>query len=202
MKLYYAPGTCALAPHIAACELDLPLDLEKVDMATKLMASGGDFRAVQPLGYVPALALDSGLVLTEAAALLQYLADQRPEGGLLPNVGSEERYVALQWLNFIATEIHKGFTPLFNRQTVPEAREHAHKTLLSRLALVNQHLAGKDFVLGGRFSAVDCYLFTVLRWAAFVQVDLAAFAELDRYVAALRARPSVVAAMAAEGVKR
>lgn len=202
MKLFYSPGACSLAPHVAAQELGLPLLLERVDMATKQLASGGDFRAIQPLGYVPALQLDSGLVLTEVVAIVQYLADQRPDAGLMPAFGSEARYQALQWLNFIATEVHKGFTPLFSRQTVPEAREQAHKTLLTRLARINEHLIGKDFVLGDRLTVVDLYLFTVLRWTAFVQVDLSAFAQLDRYVASLRTRPSVVAAMAAEGIKR
>lgn len=202
MKLFYSPGACSFAPHLTAHELGLPVELDRVDMATKQLASGGDYRAIQPLGYVPALQLDSGLVLTEVVAILQYLADQRPEAGLMPVFGSEERYVALQWLNFIATEVHKGFSPLFSRQIQPEAREQAHKTLLTRLARLNEHLTGKDFVLGNRLTVVDVYLFTVLRWSTFVQVDLSAFAELDRYVAALRTRPSVVAAMAAEGIKR
>lgn len=202
MQLFYSPGACSFAPHVAAQELGLPIAIERVDMATKQLASGGDYRAIQPLGYVPALKLDNGLILTEVVAILQYLADQRPESGLMPAHGAEARYVALQWLNFIATEVHKGFTPLFSRQTVPEAREQAHKTLLTRLARLNDHLQGKEFMLQDRLTVVDLYLFTVLRWTAFVQVDLSAFAELDRYVAALRTRPSVVAAMAAEGIKR
>jgi glutathione S-transferase len=202
MKLYYAPGTCALAPHIVAQEANLPLDLAKVDMATKLLPDGSDFRAVHPLGYVPALQADGGLVLTEVAAIVQYLGDLAPQSGLVPAAGTNERYILQQWLNFVATEVHKGFTPLFNKATVPETREAVTATLSGRLRYLDGLLTGKDFLLFDRFTAADAYLFTVLRWTAFVGIDLGQWPALDRYVSQLRLRPSIVAAMQAQQIKR
>lgn len=201
-KLYYAPGTCALNPHIVLAELGLPVELVKVDLRTKKCADGSDFKAVNPLGYVPALVTPDGLTLTEGPAITQYLADLRPDALLAPANGSADRYVLQQWLNFISTEIHKGFSPLFTASLPAESHTQARATLGLRLDMLSERLRGKDFLLFDRFTIADSYLFTVLRWTVFTGIDVAQWPELDRYVAQLRTRPSVVQAMAEEGIKR
>lgn len=202
IKLYFAPGTCALNPHIVIAELGLQAEFVKTDIRTKKLADGSDFRAINPLGYVPVLQVASGLVLTEGPAITQYLADLKPESGLAPANGTDERYALQQWLNFISTEVHKGFSPLFNPALADDAKAVAREILAARLTFLEERLAGKDFLLFDRFTIADSYLFTVLRWTAFTGIDITQWPNLDRYVAQLRARPSVIAAMAEEGIRR
>ena len=202
LKLYFSPGTCALNPHIVLAELGLDADLVKTDIRTKKTADGGDFRLVNPLGYVPVLVTPEGLTLTEGPAITQYLADLRPEAGLAPLNGTPDRYVLQQWLNFISTEIHKGFTPLFTAALPAESHDFARKTLAARFDVLSDRLKGKEYLLFDRFTIADSYLFTVLRWTVFTGIDVTQWPELDRYVAHLRQRPSIVQAMAEEGIKR
>ncbi len=200
MKLYYFPGACSIASHIVAREAGIPLDLEKVDLGSRRTATGEDFNAVNPKGYVPALRLDDGSVLTEVSAVIQYLADQRPGSGLLPAAGTMERYRALEWIGYIATEIHKGFGPLWNAKLPPEARAAAVAALSHRLDLVEQALARQPFLLGQAFTAVDAYLFAVASWAPWVKLDLAPWPRLRDFLARVGARPKVQEALEAEGL--
>lgn len=203
MKLYFSPGACSLAPHVALREAQIPFEPVRVDLRTKqLKADGGDFFAVNEKGFVPVLELDSGERLTEVAAILQYLGDQRPEAGLVPAAGTMERYRAMEWLNFIATELHKSFSPLFNPRAPEEWKVVVKELLANRFAHVVKRLEGREFALGDRFSVVDAYLYTVLRWSRLVGVDLAAWPVLEAYVARMMARPSVAEALKAEGVSR
>lgn len=201
-KLYFAPGTCALNPHIVIAELGLQAELIKTDLRSKKLADGSDFRAINPLGYVPVLQVEGGLTLTEGPAITQYLADLKPEAGLAPANGTDERYALQQWLNFISTEVHKGFSPLFNSALADDAKAVAREILAARLTFLDERLTGKDYLLFDRFTIADSYLFTVLRWTAFTGIDITQWPHLDRYVAQLRARPSVIKAMAEEGIRR
>ena len=200
MKLYYFPGACSNAPHIVAREAGIPLELEKVDLGSKRTATGEDFNAVNPKGYVPALRLDDGSVLTEVSALIQYLADRKPDSRLMPPAGTMERYRALEWIGYVATEIHKGFGPLWNAKLAPEARAAAVAALARRLDLVEQVLARQPFLMGQAFSAVDAYLFTVMSWAPWVKLDMAPWPRLRDFVARVGARPRVQEALVAEGI--
>ncbi|MBI5607403.1 MAG: glutathione transferase GstA [Deltaproteobacteria bacterium] len=202
MKLYYSPGACSLCPHIIASELGIELDLQKTDLATKKLADGSDFRDINPLGYVPFLVTDNGLELSEVAVIAQYLADMRPEVGLAPPAGSDERYILMRWLSIVATEFHKGISPLFNKDLPEAAREMAALQLERRLGWLDKQLAGRDYVVGASFTIADAYLFTVLRWLPLVKIDRARWKNIDRYHDALRLRPSIVAAMAREGIRR
>lgn len=202
MKLYFSPGACSLSPHIVLREAGYAFDLQKVSTKTKELEGGGDFRKVNPKGYVPALGLDDGQVLTEGAAIVQYLADGKPEAGLAPANGTFERVRLQEWLNFIASEVHKGYSPLFNPSITPEARAAVIERLSTRLAYVAERLDGKPFLMGARFTVADAYLFTVLRWSEFTHVDLSAWPVLKDYVARVAARPAVQAAMTAEGILR
>lgn len=201
MKLYYSPGACSLSPHIVLRELGTPFDLVKVDLQTKKTEDGTDFRKVNPNGYVPALALDDGSVLTEGPAIVQYLADLTPEKNLIPACGTTERYRLIQWLNYISTELHKGgFSPLFNPKT-PEDWKVAVKDLLSvRLDHVEKHLATQPYLMGKDFMVADAYLFTVLSWGKWVGVDIRNWATLSAYVNRLVLRPAIQAALNAEGL--
>jgi glutathione S-transferase len=200
MKLYYYPGACSLAAHIVLREGGFAFDLEKVDLTTGKTETGAEFRAINPKGYVPALVLDEGQLLSEAQVILQYLADQRPDSGLAPPAGSMERYRLMEWLAFIATEVHKGFGPLWNPAT-PEAMRQAALTLLAkRFDFLETALAGKDWLMGDCFTVADAYLCTVLGWTAFHKVDLAPWPVLTDYLARAGARPAVLAAMRAEGL--
>lgn len=200
MKLYYSPGACSLSPHIVAREAGLELTLEKVDLATKKTASGADFSAINPKGYVPALQLDDGRLLTEGPAIVQYLADLKPAAGLAPASGSWERYRLQEWLTYINSELHKSFSPLFNPATSAEARAERIAYLNKRLAVVESALAGKSYLLGEQFSVADAYLFTVTNWANFVKLDLSAFPNLLAFQNRVAARPGAKAAMVAEGL--
>lgn len=200
MRLYFAPGACSLAPHIAAHEAGIDLALTRVDVRSKTTADGADFRTVNPKGYVPALELDGGQVLTEVAAILQYLADRKPDSGLLPAAGSLERYRALEWLNFVATEIHKGFGPLWNPATPEAAKTIALERLSLRFAYLDAHLQDRAYLLGDAFAAPDAYAFTVLSWAGHLKIDLSAYPAIGTYLARVAARPGVRAALMAEGL--
>lgn len=200
MKLFYSPGTCALSPHIVAHELALPLELVKVDLQRKLTETGEDFTKINPTGYVPVLILDDGNQLAEGPAIVQYLADLRPERNLVPPAGSFERNRLQQWLNFISTEIHKGFSPLFNSAMPENAKEIIKDLLISRLDTVAHHLETKPYLLGDQFSVADVYLFVTLGWGNYVGIDISRWPVLERYHGKISARPAVQTAMQEEGL--
>ncbi len=199
MKLYYSPGACSLASHIILREAGYLFDLEKVDLASKKTATGHDFAALNPKGYVPLLQLDDGQVLTENIAIHEYLADHKPESGLAPIAGTLERYRLIEWLAFISTEIHKQFGPLFKPDT-PDATRQAQKDQLARrFDYVVSRLENHQY-LTGDFSVADAYLFTVLRWAVKMQFDMKRWPVLETYMTRVAARPQVRAALEAEGL--
>jgi len=199
MKLYFSPAACSFSPHIALREAGLDFELVKVDLKTrKLVADGSDFSKINPKGYVPVLELDDGSVLTEGPAIVQYIADRKPESALAPKAGTFERYRLQEWLGFINSEIHKGFGPLFNPKTPDETKATARENLSKRLAFVAEHLAKNDFLLGKQFSVADGYLFTVLNWGQWTGIDIAQWPALAAFVERVGSRPSVQAARAAE----
>jgi len=200
MKLYFSPGACSLSPHIVSRELGLDIELEKVNFSDKKTDKGQDFNAVNPKSYVPTLQLDNGEVLTEGPAIVQYLADQKPEKGLAPAAGTFERYRLQEWLNFISTELHKGFSPLFNSKMPDEGKAIARERLSTRFAYVDGRLKDQQFLLGDQFSVADAYLFTVLNWANYVKLDLSGWPSLVAYHQRVGARPAVQAALVAEGL--
>jgi len=200
MKLYFSPGACSLSPHIVLREAGFTFETEKVDLAKKTSASGGNFFAVNPKGYVPALQLDNGEILTEGPAIVQYVADQRPEKQLAPAHGSLERYRLIEMLNFISTELHKSFSPLFRSNTPEETKQAARDTLAKRIGFIEQQLQGRDYLMGNQFSVADAYLFTVLNWTGHVKIDLAPWPTVQAYMGRVAARPAVRAAMVAEGL--
>ena len=199
MKLFYAPGACSLSPHIVLRELGVPFALERVDLGTKTTGSGEDFRAINPKGYVPALQLDDGEVLTEGAAIVQFLADRHAPGRLAPASGTVERARLDGHLLFIATELHKGFGPLFNPAIAPEARAAAVATLERKFGLVERVLAeGGPFLAGPDFTVADAYLFVVQGWAPRFGIDTAPFPHLAAFARRVAERPAVQAALEAE----
>jgi glutathione S-transferase len=200
MKLYYVPGACSLAAHIVAHEAGLPVTLEKVDLATRTTETGANFLAINPKGYVPAVAMTDGAVLTEAGAIIQYLADQRPEAGLTPAKGSPEHYRLLEWITFISSEIHKGFGPLWNPATPDAVRTATQERLATRFAYLDETLAKQPFLLGEKFTIADAYLFTVVNWVNFHQIDISSFKNLRAFQDRVAARPKVKAALEAEGL--
>ncbi len=200
MKLYFSPGACSLSPHIVLREAGLDFTTEQVDLRTKQAAGGSDYRQVNPKGSVPALMLKDGAVLTEGPAIVQFLADLVPEKQLVPLAGSFERYRLIEWLNYIATEMHKGFGPLFNRGASAEARDNAITGLAVRFGHVARSLEGRDYLMGERFTVADAYLFTVLNWCGFAGVDLAPWPVLQAYQGRVAARPAVRQALRAEGL--
>ena len=202
MKLYYAPGACSLAPHIVAREAGINLDLEKVDIATKKTASGKDFLAVNPKGYVPALELDNGQVLTEGPVIQQYLADQKPASGLAPPNGTIERYRLQEMLTYINSEIHKNYGPLFNPKITPEGREQQFGYLRRRFEFLDKAVAGKQFLLGDKFTVADAYLFVMLSWAGHVGLDISGYKNLGALMQRVGGRPAVQAALKAEGLMK
>lgn len=199
MQLYYTPGTCSLSPHIVAREAGIDIDLVKVDLATKLTETGADYRRINPKGSVPALALGEGRMLTEGPALVQYLADLRPDSGLAPANGSFERYRLQEWLNWISTELHKTFSPLWRKDTPQDAQQATKDVLAQKFAYLDQHLATSPYLLAD-FSIADAYAFAVLGWAKFFAIDLARWPNVAAYVARIAARPAVRAALVAEGL--
>ncbi len=200
MKLYHAPGSCALSPHIVLEEAGLAYEVEQVNLRTKQTASGADFAALNPKGYVPALQLDDGTILTEGPAIVQYLADLVPAKQLAPANGTLPRYQLQSWLTFIGTEVHKSFSPFFNPAATPEMKEMAGANLQRRLAYVNDQLAGQPYLMGDTFTVADAYLFTVLNWAGFAKLDLSGWANITAFQARVAARPAVQAAMKAQGL--
>lgn len=200
MKLYMTPGACSLAPHIALNEGRLPFQAVRVDLATKKLEDGSDYLAINPKGQVPALALDSGDTLTEAAVVLQYIADQAPQTGLLPAPGSMARYHTLEWVNFVATELHKSFTPLF-RPVTPENYKPVTKELIAgKFALVDRRLADTPYLAGQDYSIADIYCFVMLTWAKAMGIDLGGHAKLRAYSDRLAERAAVRDTLAAEGL--
>jgi glutathione S-transferase len=200
MKLYYAPGACSLSPHIVAREAGIPLELKKVDLKAKTLAEGGDYLKVNGKGYVPALELEDGSVLTEGPAIVQYLADQRPESGLAPAAGSIERYRLQEWLNFITSELHKAFGTFFNPAVTPEWRKGVSDRLELRCSWLAKQLDGKPYVMGEKFSVADAYLFTILNWAPMLKFDLGKWPSLLEYQKRVAQRPKVQEALKAEGL--
>lgn len=200
MKLYYSPGACSLSPHIVSRELGLPLELKKVDTKAKTVEGGGDYRKVNAKGYVPALELDDGRILTEGPAIVQYLADQKPEAGLAPKAGSFERYRLQEWLNFLTSEIHKGFSPLFKPNTPEAYKAIAKENLGARFDWLDRELSGRDYLMGSAFSVADAYLFVLLNWTGFQQIDLTRWPSLVAFQARVGARPKVQEALQAEGL--
>ena len=200
MKLYYSPGACSLAPHIVAREAGLSLDLEKVDLANRTTASGRSFLEINPKGYVPALEVQNGTVMTEVSALIQYLADQDPQAGLIPAAGTPERYKVLEWIGFIATEIHKGFSPLWNPTTPDAVKQAAKERLFQRFAYVDQQLDGRSYLTGERFTVADAYLFVVVNWTNFHGLSLGDYKNLAAFMERVAARPKVQEALQAEGL--
>ncbi len=195
MKLFYAPGACSLSPHIVVREAQLPVDLIRVDLATKLMEDGTNFATVNPKGYVPALQLDDGRILHEGVAIVQYLADLAPEKRLAPPNGTFDRAKLQQWLNFVSTEIHKSFSPLFNA-AIPDVVKQIYKDKLAqRFGEIEADLGDQDYLTGAQFTVADAYLFTVLRWSRAFHIDLAQWPKLQAYFARIAARPAVKAAV-------
>lgn len=200
MKLFYKPGACSLAPHIVANEAGIDLDLVMVDLASKKTGQGQDFLDTNPNGYVPTLLLEDGETLTEASVVVQYLADQRPETGLMPPAGEMSRYRVQQWLAFVATELHKAFGPFFKPDT-PEATKDTNRAHLSkRFAYVDQQLEGRSYLTGDTFTAADAYLWTILGWAKYIGFDMSPFANIQRFVGTVAARPAVQKTLRAEGL--
>ncbi|HEY1891021.1 MAG TPA: glutathione transferase GstA [Steroidobacteraceae bacterium] len=202
MKLFYSTGACSLSPHIVAEEAGIELQLQKVDMKTKTISTTGDFFAVNPKGYVPALQLDDGEVLTEGPTIAQYLADLKPEKGLAPRAGTMDRYRLQEWLGYINSELHKSYSPLFRPDLPPETRAERLAYLNKRYALVEKHLADRSYLLGDHFTAADAYLFTVTNWAGTVKLDLSPFPNVRAFQERVAARPAVKAAMKAEGLTK
>jgi len=199
MKLYYSPGACSLSPHIVLREAGLNFDLVKVDLGSKETSEGGDYRKVNPKGYVPALTLDDGQTLTEGPAIVQWVADQRPATGLAPANGTFERYKLQEWLNFITSEVHKAMGSLFNKALPEEAKKMTKDRIATRLQWLDEQFKS-DYLTGSRFSVADAYLFVVLGWGKYVGVDLKPYPKLQAYLERIAARPKVKEALAAEGL--
>ncbi|WP_127956696.1 glutathione transferase GstA [Serratia microhaemolytica] len=200
MKLFYTAGACSLSPHIVLHEIGLDFTAEKVDLAQKKTESGVDYFTINPKGQVPALLLDDGTLLTEGAVIVQYLADQAPESNLLPAVGSLSRYQALEGLNYVATELHKGFTPLFKPGTPDEYKVIVRERLDSQFNYLNTLFAKQPYLAGQRFTIADAYLFTVLRWTKPMQLDISKYAHLQAYFDRIASRPAVKATLSDEGL--
>lgn len=200
MKLFYSPGACSLSPHIVAAEAGIDLQLVKVDTKTKTIAADGDFWAINPKGYVPAIELDNGEILTEGPAIVQYLADLKPASRLAPANGSWERTRLQEVLGYINSEIHKSYSPLFKPTTPEEVRVERKEYLRMRYALLDKQLAGRKYLFGDQFTIADAYLFVVTRWAGPTKVDLSDYANLQAFQQRVAARPAVVKAMQAEGL--
>lgn len=200
MKLYYSPGACSLSPHITLHESGLAFETIAAPTKTHQLPDGTDYYSINPLGYVPLLELDNGQRLREGPAIVQYIADLVPAKNLAPANGTFERYQLQEWLTFIGTELHKGFSPLFNPAMPQEAKTLAKDRLLSRLQWVDGELAGRNYLMGDNFSVADGYLFTVAGWGKHVGVDISGMSHLGAYLARMAARPAVQAALKAEGL--
>ncbi len=201
MKLYYTPGACSLSPHIALLEARLPFELAKVDLRAKTLGNGDDYRAINPKGYVPALLIQNGELLTEGAIIVQYIADLKPEAKLAPPQGTLERYRLQEKLHFLATELHKGSSPLYNPKATPEFKESLIERLTQRLGVLSDMLGAQTFLMGEQFTVADGYAFYCLRSLKnLIQTDLSAWPNLRQYHARLSERETVKAALKAEGL--
>jgi glutathione S-transferase len=200
MQLYFAPGACSLATHITLREAGLPFELKRADVQTKKLEDGSDYLAVNSKGAVPALKLDNGQVLTEGVAIMQYLADQRPDSGLAPKNGTIERYRLQEWLNYITSEVHKSFSPLWNPTVDPAVKKFALDNLAKKFEWLNKQLTGKKYLTGDTFTIADSYLFTVLNWSNFLHVDLSKYPAIRDFQSRVAARPKVHEAMEVEGL--
>ncbi|MCP2233621.1 MULTISPECIES: glutathione transferase GstA [Erwinia] len=200
MKLYCKSGACSLSPHIVLRETGLDFTLVNIDLKAKTTEQGEDYLLINPKGQVPALELNDGSVLTEGVAIVQYLADLKSDRQLLAPAGSLTRYHTLEWLNFIATELHKGFSPLFRPTTPEEVKNLAREQLMQKFQYVNNELKEKQWLLGLRFTVADAYLFTVTRWAHAIKLDLSGLSALNEWFERVAARPAVAAALKAEGL--
>ena len=200
MKLYYSSGACSLSPHIALSEAGVDAQLVKLDTKTHKLEDGSDFYAINARGYVPVLELDDGQRLTEGPAIVQYIADRKPSSGLAPANGTIERYRLQEWLNFITSELHKQFSPLFGADTPADYKPIARQKIAKRFDWLSGELAGKDYLMGKQFTVADGYLFVMLNWCKFVGIDLAKWPVLVSYQARVAARPKVQDAMVAEGL--
>jgi glutathione S-transferase len=199
MQLYYTPGACSLSPHIVALEAGVPVTLEKVDLKTHKTAKGEDYYAVNPKGYVPALKLDDGNTLTEGPAIVQYLADLKPESGLAPKNGTFARYKLQEWLTFINGEIHKAFGTLFGNPSETEKKQAIEK-IAKRFAYVEKELGGKQYLTGDIFTVADAYLFVMLTWAHSFKIDLTPYPKLEAWFTRVKSRPRVHEALKQEGL--
>ena len=200
MKLYYAPGVCSLSPHIILREAGLKFEAVKTDIRAKTTEGGGDYKMKNPLGYVPALELDDGTILTEGPAIVQYIADKVPEKKLAPPNGTVARAKLQGWLNFISTELHKGFSPLFNPAMPEDAKKIAKERLATRFEHLEKHFAKNKFLMGEEFSLPDAYCFTVLRWTVPTKIDLAPYPNVVAYMTRVESRPKVQETLKAEGL--
>lgn len=201
MKLYYSPGACSLSPHIALLEAGLPYELIKVDLRAKKLENGDDFLAINPKGQVPTLALDSGELITEGPVIVQMIADSVPDKSLAPGRDSAERYRLLEWLNFITTELHKNFSPMFSPVLTDDAKAFFKDRVMGKLKYLDSQLAGRDYLMGNHFTVADGYLFTMLSWADRMKFDLSGLPNLTAYKARVAARPKVQEALSKEGLK-
>jgi glutathione S-transferase len=206
MKLFYKAGACALAPHIVMAELNMVYELEAVDLKTKTCASG-DFKKINPKGSIPALRMDNGEILTEGAVISQYLADQKMDSTILPKFGTLDRVRCLEWMNFIATDLHKNFSPLFGADMImknvegkTEMKMFYVETLKNKVALVSEKLGNNDYLMGKNFTIADAYLFTVLNWSKHVGLDLSQWSNMPTYMTRVHDRPAVIKAMKEEGL--
>ena len=200
VKLYFSPGACSLSPHIVLRESGLPFELEQVNLQAKKLKSGGDFLEVNPKGQVPVLKLDSGDILTEGPAIVQYIADQKPESGLAPKAGTIQRYHVQEWLNFITSELHKSFTPLFRPNTPDEYVKISKENLANRFGFLDKELGKRQYLMGDKFTVPDAYAFTVVGWSKYKDIDLSRWPNLKGYMDRVGARPKVQEAMKAEGL--
>ncbi len=203
MKLYYSAGACSLAPHIALYEAGLKFTTVPVNLRTKVMKVGnteGDFLKVNPKGYVPTIELNNGEILSECAAILQYIADQAIEKNLIPRNGTFERYRCIEWITFVSTEIHKGIGPLWKPTTPDEYKQIVLATLHTRFELLNKHFEKNAFLCGANFTVADAYLFTVANWTHSLKISMTAYPKLADYLARVSKRPAVQQAMKAEGL--
>ena len=199
MKLFYSPGACSLAPHIVLQEVGGKFDLDAVDLKTKKY-KGGDFLKINPKGSVPTLQMDNGEILTEGAVIMQYIADQHPEAKLIPKAGTVERYRCQEWLNYIATELHKSFSPLFAETTPDTFKTQTRESLTKKFDFLTQHLKNNTFLMGQTYTVADAYLFTVLGWTKWVAIDLTKWPTLMGYVERVKSRPATMAALKTEGL--
>ena len=202
MKLYYSPGACSLSPHIALLEAGLPYDLVKVDLRAKKLENGDDFLKINPKGQIPALAFDSGELVTEGPVIVQMIADKASAKNLAPARDSAERYKLQEWLNFITTEVHKSFGPLFSPVLADDAKTFFKDRVMTKFKYIDSQLAGRDYLMGKQFTVADGYLFTMLSWAERMKFDLSAMPNLLAYQARVAARPMVQQALTKEGLMK